>query len=54
LVLGDSIPFLNFAFELIAFAVYGREIIISKVAPLFLDLAFDLFPVTFNAVPIRP
>jgi hypothetical protein len=53
LVLGDPIPLLNFAFELIASAIYGREIIIGEVPPLLLYLAFDLFPVSFDAIQIH-
>jgi len=39
LVLGDAVPFLNAANELVLFAIDDGQIILCELAPLFLDLA---------------
>jgi hypothetical protein len=49
----DPIPFLYLAFELVSIAGNLIEIIVSELSPLFLDLSFYLFPVTFDTVPIH-
>src|SRR5580704_4913224 len=52
-VFGDAGAFLNLALKLFALAGNLVEIIIRKMTPLLLDLAFELFPVSFNAIPIH-
>ena len=44
---------LQCAFELISFAVDRGEIIVGQLAPLFLDLAFDLLPIAFHPIPVH-
>src|SRR5688572_32371811 len=53
LILRVAIALLNLAFELIALAVDLGQIIIGEFAPLLLDLAGELFPVTLDAIPIH-
>ena len=45
-VLGMAVALLDLAFELLALAVYRGKVVISELAPLFLDLADELLPVT--------
>src|ERR1700730_12675407 len=52
-VFGDAGAFLNLALKLFALAGNLVEIIIRKMTPLLLDLAFELFPVSFNPIPIH-
>src|ERR1700738_1856563 len=52
-VFGDAGAFLNLALKLFALAGDLVEIIIRKMTPLLLDLALELFPVSFNAIPIH-
>jgi hypothetical protein len=53
LILGVSVPLLQPTFELVALAVDGGQIIVRQFPPLRFDLAFDLFPISFNPVPVR-
>src|SRR5258707_9593001 len=53
LILGDAVPLLNLAFELVALAANDIEIVIGQLAPLRFDLAFDLLPISFHAIPIH-
>ena len=53
LILGEAVTLLNFSFELIAATVDGSEVIVGEFAPLLLDLACDLLPVSFNTIPIH-
>jgi len=53
LILGVTVPLLQPTFELVALAVNGGQIIVSKLRPLLFDLAFDLFPIPFNTVPVH-
>src|SRR6478736_1621796 len=53
IVFGNPITFLDFADELIAFARDFVEVIVSKFAPLLLDFAFSLLPVSFDTIPIH-
>src|SRR5262245_28287551 len=53
LVLGQTVTLLNLALELVAASVDDVEVIVGELAPLFLDLAFDLLPVPFYAIPIH-
>jgi hypothetical protein len=53
LILGEAITLLDLSFELIAATVYGGEVIVGELAPLLLDLAGNLLPVSFNAIPVH-
>src|ERR1700730_4517971 len=53
LVLGMTVALLDFAFELLALAVYRGNVVVSELAPLFLDLADELLPITFDTIPIH-
>jgi len=44
---------LDFAFELLAFAVDDVKVVIGELSPLFLDLALHLLPVSFNPIPVH-
>src|SRR4029078_4234201 len=44
---------LNLAFEFLAAAIDGSQVIIGELTPLLLDLAFDLLPVSFNTIPVH-
>jgi hypothetical protein len=47
-ILSDAMAFLNLALKLFALAGNLVEIIIRKMTPLLLDLAFELFPVSLQ------
>ena len=51
-IFGDPGAFLDLAFKLFALAGNFVEIVIRKMTPLLLDLAFELLPVSFDAIPI--
>ena len=53
LILGEAITLLDLSFELIAATVDGSEVIVGELAPLLLDLACDLLPISFNAIPVH-
>src|SRR5882724_9222131 len=53
LVLGDAVPLLDLAFELVALAANEIQIVVGQLAPLLFDLAFDLLPISFHAIPIH-
>src|SRR5436190_15825511 len=53
LVLGDAIALLDAADELVLLAVDDGKIVLGQLAPLLLDLAGDLLPVAFNAIPVH-
>ena len=53
LIFGIAITLLKTAFELILLARDDIEIIVGQLAPLLLDLAFHLLPISFDAVPIH-
>src|SRR3954467_9024152 len=53
LVLGDAVPLLDLAFELVALAANEIQIVVGQLSPLFFDLAFDLLPISFHAIPIH-
>jgi len=42
----QAITLLELAFELVALAVDGGQIVVGELTPLFLDLAFGLLPVS--------
>jgi len=50
LILGMAVSLLDFAFELFALAFYLDQIVVSELAPLFLALAGELLPVTFDVI----
>ena len=45
--------FLNLTQQLVPFARNDVEIIVGQLAPLFFNLAFKLFPVTFSSICIH-
>jgi hypothetical protein len=53
LVLRNAIALLETAGELLALALDHVEVVIGELAPLLLNLAFELLPVSFNAIPIH-
>src|ERR671913_2055381 len=53
LVLGDAVALLDTANELVLLAVDDRNVVLGQLAPLLLDLAGELLPVAFNAIPIH-
>src|SRR3954467_2324230 len=53
LIPGDAVALLDLAFELVALAADDIEIVIGQLAPLLFNLAFDLFPISFHAIPIH-
>ena len=52
-VLGMTVALLDLAFELLALAVNRGKVVVSELAPLFLDLSDELLPVTFDTIPIN-
>jgi hypothetical protein len=52
-VLGLAVAFLDLAFQLLATAIDLRQVVVSELSPLLLDLAGHLLPTTFNAVPVH-
>src|ERR1700756_1632668 len=52
-VLGDSVAFLDFAFQLIALTIDLREIIVGELTPLLFDLALGGLPISFDSIPIH-
>jgi hypothetical protein len=53
LVLSQAVPLLNLAFALFTVSIDYRQVVVGEFAPLLFDFAFDLFPVSFNTVPIH-
>src|SRR3954451_5306237 len=53
LVLGKAVAFLDAANELVLLAVDDGDVVLGQLAPLLLDLAGELLPVAFNAIPIH-
>ena len=53
LVLRDPIPLLFYSLQLIAMTLDFVQIVVGEIAPLFFDLAFELLPVTFHAIPVH-
>jgi hypothetical protein len=53
LILCETVPLLNLAFELVPTAIYNAKIVISELSPLLLDLAFDLLPISFDSIPVH-
>jgi hypothetical protein len=53
LVLRDPVPFLDYSFQLIAMTLDFVQVVVGEITPLLFDLAFELFPVTFDAIPVH-
>ena len=53
LVLGNTVIFLDFTYQVIPFPGDPVKMIIGKFAPLLFDVALDLFPVAFDAIPVH-
>jgi hypothetical protein len=49
----QPVAFLNFTLELIETTVDLIKVVIRELTPLLLDLAFELFPISFDSVPIH-
>jgi hypothetical protein len=49
----DAVSFLNEAQQLIALAGDDIELVIGELAPLLADLAFELFPIAFDGIPVH-
>src|SRR5882724_4654816 len=49
----DILAHLDLAFELVALAANEIQIVVGQLAPLLFDLAFDLLPISFHAIPIH-
>ena len=49
----DSVSLLNPPFELVALSVDAIQVIFGELTPLLLDLALNLLPVSFDAIPIH-
>src|SRR5262245_66620233 len=53
LILGIAVALLQATGELRTLAVDDVHVIVRQLAPLLLDVALELFPVTFDAVPVH-
>lgn len=53
LLLGHTVPFLQFAGKLVALAADDGQIVIGDLAPLLFDFAGELFPITGDLIPIH-
>src|SRR5262249_32096821 len=53
LILPVPVPRLDLALELLAISVNLSNVIVGKLAPLFLDLAGHLLPTALDAVPVH-
>jgi hypothetical protein len=53
LVLGDAVPLLDLAFQLVTTSIDDVEVVVGKIALFLFDLALHLFPVSFNSIPIH-
>jgi hypothetical protein len=53
LVLGHAITFLDLAGQLGATTLDDVEVVVGELAPLRLDLALELLPVAFDAIPVH-
>jgi len=52
-ILADAMAFLNLAQQFFTLAGNHVELIVGQLAPLRLNLALELFPVTFGDIPVR-
>jgi hypothetical protein len=53
LVSGDAVDLLELTDELLLRAIDDIEVVVGQLAPPFLELALELFPVAFDAVPVH-
>src|SRR5438477_10202029 len=53
LVLGIAVASLELALELLTAAVDLGEVVVGQLAPFLLDLAGELLPVAFDAIPVH-
>src|ERR1051326_1695477 len=53
LIFGIAVAILDLAFQLIATPIHDRQVVVREFSPFLLDLALELFPVTFDAIPIH-
>ena len=53
LIFRDTVPLLNFPLELITAARDLVQVVVGQVAPPLLDLAFQLFPVSLDSIPVH-
>ena len=49
----NAVAFLNPPLQLLSLAVDEGEIVVGQLAPLLLNLALGLFPVSFNSIPVH-
>jgi hypothetical protein len=52
LIFRKTVSLLQPAFELVTFSIDRSEIIVSELAPLFLYFALELFPISFDSIPV--
>jgi len=52
-ILLDAVPLLNRAGELVATTMNLTQIVVSELAPLLLDLALKLLPISLHSVPVH-
>ena len=50
LVLGDTVALLDASKQLVALAGDHVQVVVGELAPLLLDLALDLLPISFDTV----
>jgi len=48
-----AIDLLDFSGQALAIASNLHKLIIGKLAPLLFDVALELFPITFNPIPVH-
>jgi hypothetical protein len=53
LFLGDAVPLLDFAEELITLSGYDVQIIVGEFAQFLLNMAFELLPVSCHLIPVH-
>jgi len=53
LFLGDAVSLLDFADELITLSGNDVQIIVGEFAPFFLNMAFELLPVSCHLIPVH-
>src|SRR5215467_8386757 len=52
-IFGETVALLDQTFKLFALSVDLSQIVLGELAPLLFDLALDLFPISFDAVPVH-
>ena len=50
---GETIPFLQLARELVAFAGDVFEVVVGELAPFLLDSSLQLLPISFELIPVH-